>query len=359
LIDPKDPATLYAAAHLLFGNRDGAGIFKSTDGGIDWFQTGEGISLLPVSALALAPSKPKRLYAISGGSIFSSNNRGRKWRLRASFSIAFAANLTVDPLNPNTVYLGTPVGVYKSTNGAETFASTPLRANIGLLAIDPKSPSTIYAAGRDAANVHANFKSTDGGESWKLLGRISASFVATFEIDPNNTSIVYGGSFAAYPFSLSADAFVVKINPAGTAVVYSTYLGGTGDDVARAITVDAQGNAYLAGQTSSEDFPIKDALQPRKLGAVETYDAFITKLDSSGDVIYATYFGGSGNDDCRAMALDAAGGWYIAGSTDSDDFPTLNPIQGTRSGSFGNGFVTKFVNAGSNEGGFSQARRFR
>lgn len=354
LIDPKVPTTLYATAQLIFGIRDGAGLFRSTDGGVNWFMSGEGLSLLPVSALALAPSKPKRLYAISGGTIFRSNNRANKWKPAGAFSIVFAASLVVDPLNPNTVYLGTPGGVYKSTDAAGTFASTSLHANIGLLAVDPRNPSIIYAAGGDFTNVDGNFKSTDAGESWKAMGRISGNRLATLAIDPNNSSIVYAGEDR---FGLSADAFVAKINAAGTALIYSTYLGGTRDDIARSISVDAQGSAYLTGRTSSADFPIRGALQPRKLGAGAGYDAFLTRLDPSGDLIYSTYLGGSANDDGRAIALDAAGGLYIVGSTDSDDFPTLNPIQGTRNGRLGAGFVTKIVDTGNNEVGFTQVRR--
>jgi len=80
------------------------------------------------------------------------------------------------------------------------------------------------------------------------MGRISENLVATFAIDPNNSSIVYAGiGFSA--FALGTDAFVAKINPTGAALVYSTYLGGTGDDAGKSIAVDAQGNAYLTGQT--------------------------------------------------------------------------------------------------------------
>jgi len=353
LIDPKDTTTLYAIAQL---QQIGAeiGILKSTTGGTTWFSSARGISPLSMAALALAPTKPKRLYAFSAGSIFKSTNGGRKWKPRGFSSNLSTGSLAVDPLHPNTIYLGTPIGVSKSTDGAETWSNTPLHENIGLLVVDPKNPSTIYAAGREVANVNRNFKSTDGGESWKAMGRIAGNFVATLAIDPNNTSIVYAGNVVP-----SGDAFVTKINSSGTALIYSTYLGGTGDDVVRAIVVDAQGNAYITGRTSSDDFPIKGALQPHKRGTAGSYDAFLTKLDPSGDLIYSTYLGGSANDDGRAMALDAAGALYIAGSTDSDDFPTINPIQGTRSGSGGNGFVTKFVNAGSDEVGFSQARRSR
>jgi len=78
------------------------------------------------------------------------------------------------------------------------------------------------------------------------------------------------------------------------------------------------------------------------------YDAFLTKLDPSGAPIFSSYLGGSGHDDARAIALDRAGGLYIVGGTDSDDYPTANPIQGTHNGRFVNGFVTKLVDLAGN-----------
>ena len=340
LIDPKSPTTLYAAAVLIDGRGRSAGIFKSTDGGIRWFPSARGISPLNVFTFALAPAKPRKLYTFSGGMIFRSTNHAKKWKPGGLASSVSAASLAVDPLDPNTIYLGTPSGVFKSTDGAETWAIKPLHANIALLVVDPKNPSTIYAAGRDFANVDSNFKSTDGGESWKAIGRIVGHPVLTFAIDPNDTARIYAGVASG-----SADAFIAKISPTGAALLYSTYIGGSGDDTARAIAVDAQGNAYLTGQTSSEDFLIKNAVQLRKQGSPASYDAFLTKLDSSGAPIFSSYLGGSGNDDARALALDGAGGVYIVGGTDSDDFPTLNPLQRTRNGSFGNGFITKVVDA--------------
>ncbi len=145
--------------------------------------------------------------------------------------------------------------------------------------------------------------------------------------------------------------FVSKINPAGSALAYSTYLGGTGIglDRANAIALDTQGNAYVTGYAMTTDFPVKNALQP-KLAGIQ--DVFITKLDASGSsLVYSTYLGGSHDDVGKGIAVDLGGSVYVAGYTLSADFPTHNPIQrrhgGVGNGLFGDVFQVKLDPAGS------------
>lgn len=333
-IDRRDPGTVYAATDLPQGSV--TGVFKSTDSGMNWFPSAGGIARGSISALAMAQSKPNRLYAVSGGDVYRSANRAKKWHLGGYSGNSNAANLVVDPTNPNTVYLATSSGVYKSIDAGETFRATALASSVRQLAIDPKNTTIVYA-GNAMNSPNKLFKSTDGGLSWITIGAgITGSFVSALAIDRNNTSVIYAGTFYSY----SAESFATKLNSTGTALVYSTYLGGTGDDRVNAIAVDAQGNAYLTGQTFSTDFPIKSAIQARKLGG---YDALLTRLDSAGGLMYSTYLGGSSDDIGWSIALDSTGGIYIAGGTASDDFPTVNPIQPTRNGTSSNGFVTKFV----------------
>ena len=336
LIDRKDPTTLYAAFE--FGNPGVvAAIFKSTDGGINWAPAEKRISHGPVSALALSPSKPKKLYAVSGGSVYLSANRAKKWSLGGFSSSGNRADLAVDPKTANTLYLAAQTGVYKSTDGGETFRATSLTTSVGALTIDPRNTSIIYAAARQLG-PNKVFKSTDGGASWVTTSTgITSDLVRALAIDPNDTSVIYAGTISG-----GDDAFVAKINTTGTALVYSTYLGGTRDDRANAIAVDGQGNVYVTGQTSSFDFPIESAMQSQKLGSPTSYDAVLINLDEVGGLIFSTYLGGSDDDIGWSIALDTSGGMYIAGSTTSDDFPLLNPLQPARNGPSSNGFVTKF-----------------
>lgn len=140
------------------------------------------------------------------------------------------------------------------------------------------------------------------------------------------------------------DAFVLKINPAGTAFVYSTYLGGSAADRARGVAVDGTGNAYVAGFTTSVNFPTANALQPANAGGS---DAFVAKLDPAGSaLVYSTYLGGSGSDAANGIATDSAGRAHVAGDTSSANFPTAAPIQAAHGGG-GDAFVTKLTAAGT------------
>jgi uncharacterized protein (TIGR03437 family) len=143
----------------------------------------------------------------------------------------------------------------------------------------------------------------------------------------------------------SVDAFVTKINPAGSALVYSTYLGGSATDYGTAIAVDSSGSAYVTGIVTSDDFPVVNAID-NKLASHAVDDAFVTKFNPSGSaLVYSTYLGGGSADDPYALALDQAGNVYVTGRTNSSDFPLTNPLQTTRTAF--DMFVTEINAAGS------------
>ena len=149
----------------------------------------------------------------------------------------------------------------------------------------------------------------------------------------------------AYQGTLTGDmgAFITKIDPSGSSLMYSTYLGGTSGDSASAIAVDSSGNAYVAGIAQSTDFPVKNAYQGTFGGG--TMDAFITKLDSSGsNLTYSTYIGGTSDEGATAIAVDVSGNVYVAGWTGSSDFPIKNAYQGTfGGGDYNDAFIAKFI----------------
>jgi hypothetical protein len=143
----------------------------------------------------------------------------------------------------------------------------------------------------------------------------------------------------------SADAFVAKLNPAGSALVYSTFLGGDGFDEANAITVDPSGAAYVAGDTGSWNFPVTSgAYQSANKGG---YDAFVVKLAPAGNVLnFATLLGGNYADAAYAVAVDSAGRTFIAGHSNSFDLPVQQAAQGSIGGMF-DGFTAAFDPTGS------------
>jgi len=142
----------------------------------------------------------------------------------------------------------------------------------------------------------------------------------------------------------SLDAFITKVSPSGSALIYSTYLGGSDHDDGRKIAMDTQGAVYITGNTLSTDFPTQNAIQGNNAGG---HDAFITKVNSSGSaLIYSTYLGGSDHDYGLAMAVDTEGAAYVTGYTGSTDFPIQNPIQGTNAG-YHDAYITKVDSSGS------------
>ncbi|HEX8458401.1 MAG TPA: SBBP repeat-containing protein [Pyrinomonadaceae bacterium] len=198
------------------------------------------------------------------------------------------------------------------------------------------------------------------------LGGSSTDLARAIAVDPSGNAVITGyttslnfptaNAFQSAFNGTSAsfgnrDVFVTKINAAGNAYVYSTYLGGNFSEEARGIAVDSSGNAYVAGFTDSTNFPIANAVQATMGG---TQDAFVTKLNAAGSaLVYSTYLGGAGFSDGanssefgEAIAVDSSGNAYVTGNTFSDNFPVVNPVQATFAGGSTDAFVTKINAAG-------------
>jgi Beta-propeller repeat len=167
------------------------------------------------------------------------------------------------------------------------------------------------------------------------------------------TGAASGSSFHTTPGAFQtanaglSDAFVTVIKPDGSGYVYSTFLGGSNNDLGDGIAVDSSGNAYVTGQTSSNtDFKLKSALQGTYGGG--TSDAFVSKLNSTGTALmYSTYLGGSLADFAASIAVDGSGNAYVTGQTNSQSgFPTVNPTQSTLKGGF-DAFVSEINSTGS------------
>jgi hypothetical protein len=166
-------------------------------------------------------------------------------------------------------------------------------------------------------------------------------------VDLLGNAYVTGGTFSLnFPTTAAAfqtvfggnqDAFATKLDHTGSALVYSTYLGGSGNDEGHGVAVDLIGNAYLTGRTTG-NFPTANAIQAVHGGG---FDAFVTKLNPDGSALaYSTYLGGNGFDDGRGIAVHPLGTAYVTGQTSSTNFPTANALRSTLGG-FQDAFVAK------------------
>lgn len=141
------------------------------------------------------------------------------------------------------------------------------------------------------------------------------------------------------------DTQVNKFDPIRKKYLYKRILHGSKTDDPLAMTVDNFGNAYIVGSTNSVDFPVINAYQPIYGGGQK--DAFITKLDQNGNLLFSTFLGGTGTDEIVDVTLDDKGNIYLTGSTNSSNFPTRNPFQAIFAGGPYDGFLTTFNDAGS------------
>ncbi len=191
------------------------------------------------------------------------------------------------------------------------------------LVIDPVLIYATYLGG-GRGEVTSSIAADPNGNVYVVGFTDSTDFPTTNPAQPNPG----GGTCNSAPCT---DAFVTKLNAAGSEIVYSTYLGGNNAEFGSGIALDAAGNAYVAGTTGSANFPTAQARQPNLKGDA---DAFVVKLNAAGNqLVYATYLGGGGNETGAGIAVDSAGQAAVTGITLSSDFPTAQPLRA----SFGGG----------------------
>lgn len=171
----------------------------------------------------------------------------------------------------------------------------------------------------------------------------------------DRTGAVYlAGSTASHQFPVKnafqdkfmggwADTFFLKLSPSGKSLVFSSYLGGTGDDYGIGIAVDAEGFVYVGGETTSRNFPVKNAFQSSLAGSM---DVFLAKFSPSGkDMIFATYVGSSHYDEFGGLAVDALGNVFFVGSAGGAGFPLKKSFQ-KRYGGEMDAFISKLDSSG-------------
>jgi len=250
------------------------------------------------------------------------------------------SSIAVDS-NGNAYVAGTTASVdFPTTAGAFQLVSGG--GNDGFVTkLDPTGSSLVFSTYLGgSSNDQGNGIAVDTAGNAYVTGQTQSS---NFPTSVGAFQSASGGCSAYYPNQ--CDAFVAKLNSNGTALVFSTYLGGSSDDSGMGVAVDADGNAYVTGNTTSPNFPTTTgAFQPAASGLPA---AWVTKLDPAGSFVYSTYLGGSGGDYGSGIAVDAAGSAYVTGTAGSSDFPTTAGAFQVTSGGLSDAFITKLDPSGS------------
>ena len=354
-VDYQYPLSIYAGTL-------GSGLWRSVDGGRSWENL---LAVLPagnIYALAINPVYRAVIWVGTDAGAFVSSDAGYSWDPSTGLSRP-AYSLVVDP--SSAVYAGTDNGVYKIDRTASWRpVSTGLPSGpVNMLVLNPAAPSTLYASGTAGGQDAFVAKLNAAGSALLYSTYLGGAFddvAYGIAVDASGSAYVAGKTVSpdfpvtagvAQPQCARAsaggactDAFVAKLSATGSALAYSTYLGGSSDDAAYAIAVDVSGNAYVTGYTQSSDFPAAKALQT---GAGGGADAFVANLNTTASaLLYSTWLGGGGSEEGRGLGVDSAGSAYVTGTTYSQNFPTANPLFATnRAGVMGTAFVAKIVTA--------------
>lgn len=372
-LDPKTPSTLY----LGFST---SGIYKTTNGGASWSARNNGLAIptIPsILALAIDPQTSTTLYAgtLLGG-VLKSTDGAETWTVSNTGLRNLQVNaLAIDPVNPANLYAGTTSGTdgfaaklnangtalswITYLGGAETDAARAIavdQSGNAYVAGSSGSPDFFTMTPLPSSNLGADAfiaKINATGNTFVYASRFGGSFADSanaLAVTPTGQAVIVGTTNSANfpavaPLQAAIgsdavnDAFVTKLNAAGTAFEFSTWLGGTGADAANAVALDGAGNIHVAGVTRSTDFPVREAVQSQL--ALNTNDAFIAKLNSTGStLLYSTYLGGQADDQANGIAVDLPGSAYVIGTTASANFPLVNPLQMARQG-INDAFVAK------------------
>lgn len=213
--------------------------------------------------------------------------------------------------------------------------------------IAPTGSKLVYASylGGSAADFGQGIAVSSSGNAYVTGSTESFDFPTVTPLQVGNDGCTTISEEGQMVETCNSAVFIAEVNATASALVYSTYLGGSGNNSGQAIAVDAGGNAFITGTTSSTDFPTQNAWQSQSGGGS---DAFLTELNPPGSaLVFSTYLGGSQNDGGYGLVLDSSGNIYVAGSTQSNDFPTTPNVFQTQYGGAGDGFLTKFGAGGA------------
>jgi photosystem II stability/assembly factor-like uncharacterized protein len=356
------------------------GLFKTVDGGASWSAVPL-LAGLPIAALAIGTSDPSTLMAsVQYGGTVISNDAGENWRVTHSQNAVFYA-VAIHPAVATTAYLGGVVNrdafvatigaggntlefsTYFGGSGTERGTDIALDADGGRYVVGETMSSdlplvnavqTSFGDLQDAFALRIGpegltYATYLGGNGFESETRVAVDLSGRAHIAGLTWSMNYPvvNAWQPEPGGGFSDVFVSVLEPSGT-FVYSTYLGGNGQETDWSnthgpdVAATSAGDTYLTGTTQSLNFPVSaGAFQPTHGGGQS--DAFVTRLDATGQLQFSSYLGGSGDDAGRSIALDVNGEVAVAGTTNSTDFPTRNAFQPIPAGS-DEGFIARISN---------------
>ena len=354
-IDPQQSATIYASATV------NGGVFKSIDGGQTWVNASQGLPApLFIDSVTIDPFHPNVLYAWAGIGGYVSTNGAGSWSPlntlwpQGTSVTGGGLHFSFDPLAPGILYgpayANSRIGIQKSMDGGATWTQLNTPFSGCCVVPDPAVSGRLYALAPPNATGGAAlqfWKSGDGGATW-MSYQFPAGQGGLLTVDPANPQIMLAGAFRSTdsgqtwrptnasreirpvfaPSSgalvyatapITSDAFLAKFLPDGKTLAFSTYFGGMGNDTGQGIALDAAGNIWITGSTSSYDLPATPGSFQNTLEG-ET-NAFTAKFSNDGKLLAATYLGGSNNDAGLGIAVDPRGNPWLIGSWTSTDFP--------------------------------------
>ncbi|GLX70373.1 SBBP repeat-containing protein [Paenibacillus glycanilyticus] len=291
---------------------------------------------------------------VRGSFLLSADDQTVTFRINGPYDRSLP--LVIDPGLVYSTYLGgtgndEPFGIAADNAGNVYVTGITTSTDFP---VTPGVVQTVFTGDRDAFITKLNPTGTALVFSTYIGGSASDSG-QNVAVDASGNVYVTGRTYsdnfpvtpgAAQPtFGGLSDAFVLKLSPDGSTLLYSTYLGGSGHDYGLGIALDSETNAYVTGFTASANFPVTAGSFQMVYGGAN--DGFITKFSPSGSLIYSTFLGGTGGDNGTAIAVDGGGNAYVTGNTASTNYPTTpGAFQTSRRGT-GDTFVTKLNAAGN------------